>query len=254
MRRSFFCAIITVIALAAAERPYAGKWKINPDKSDFTRTLLVFENLPSGEWKIENGAMSYRFKIDGSEYPDGFGGTVSWRSVDPETWESVWKVNGKIVSTDMFKLSAGGNALTTHTAGTKANGETTNDVVEHRRVSGGPGLVGSWRISAWKPSAPRIMEFVASGENGLAIKDTDPAMVCETKLDGGDYPCAGPMLPVGWTMATSSGSHGSLIIHTKKDGKPVGISSIIVSEDGKSLTETISPSGSNPYKMVFDRQ
>ncbi len=78
-------------------------------------------------------------------------------------------------------------------------------------------------------------------------------MSCDAKLDGKDYPCTGPMLPPGFTVAMKSAAR-SLDLTVKKDGKPFFKSTYTVEADGKSMTETGTPaSGGDKLKIVFDR-
>ena len=46
-------AIAAVAAVAAADPPYVGKWKMNPAKSDFGQTTATYEQLPSGEMQFQ---------------------------------------------------------------------------------------------------------------------------------------------------------------------------------------------------------
>ena len=92
-----------------------------------------------------------------------------------------------------------------------------------------------------------------SGADGLSFKAPDMGMSCDAKLDGKDYPCAGPMLPTGFTVAMKHAGR-SLDMTVKKDGKPFYQSTLTVSADGKSLTETgATTTGSDKIKAVFDR-
>jgi hypothetical protein len=59
--------------LAAADPPYAGKWKMNLAKSDFGETTVTYEQLPAGEMRATMDGQSYTFRMDGKDYPDPFG-------------------------------------------------------------------------------------------------------------------------------------------------------------------------------------
>jgi len=97
------------------------------------------------------------------------------------------------------------------------------------------------------------MEMMASGTDGLIFKDLDMGMSCDGKLDGKDYPCTGPMLPPGFTVAMKN-AEGSLDLTVKKDGKPFFKGTYKVAADGKSMTETgAATSSSDKFKIVFDR-
>ena len=39
--------------------------------------------------------VTYKFKMDGKDYPDSMGGTAAWKAVDANTWEVVAKATVK---------------------------------------------------------------------------------------------------------------------------------------------------------------
>ena len=75
--RLFLICALASVALAA-DLPYAGKWKVNLAKSDFGQTTVTYESLPGGEWQTTAFGVTYKFKMDDKEYPDGMGGTIAW--------------------------------------------------------------------------------------------------------------------------------------------------------------------------------
>src|SRR5690349_198495 len=122
LRLTLLC---TVAATAmAADQPYVGKWKVNLAKSDFGETTLTLESLAGGEWQSTAFGITYKFKMDGKEYPDGMGGTASWKSLGANTWQMTAKANGKASETDTFKLAADGKTLTDNAKMMKADGGT----------------------------------------------------------------------------------------------------------------------------------
>ncbi len=245
--------LCTVVAAAmAADLPYAGKWKTNLAKSDFGQTNITFEALPGGEWQSTAFGVTYKFRMDGKEYPDGMGGTASWKALDANTWEMTSKANGKVAETDTFKLGADGKTLTDNARQTKPDGGSLDSTAVYERVSGGPSLAGKWRPRKVS-GAPGVIEMAPSGADGLLFRAVDMGMTCDAKLDGKDYPCAGPLLPPGFTVAFQNTGR-SLDLTVKKDGKPFFKGSYVVAADGKSMTETgASVSGGSKFKIVFDR-
>jgi len=249
-RLVLLCAIVS--AAMAADLPYAGKWKVNLAKSDFGQTSVTFENLPGAEWQMTAMGVTYKFKMDGKDYPDSMGGSAAWRAVDANTWELVAKANGKVTETDTFKLAADGKTLTDDTKQMKADGGSIDSIAVYARASGGPSLAGKWKTKKVS-GASGMMEMAASGTDGLIFKDLDMGMSCDTKLDGKDYPCTGPMLPPGFTVAMKKAER-SLDVTLKKDGKPFFKATFAVAADGKSMTEIgASANGGDKMKIVFDR-
>jgi len=236
----------------AAEPPYAGKWKVNLAKSDFGQTTITFESLPGGEWQTTSFGITYKFKMDGNDYPDGMGGMAAWKAVDANTWELVAKANGKVTETDTFKLGADGKTLTDSGKAMKADGGSIDSTTVYERASGGPSLAGKWKTKKVSGGSG-MMEMTASGTDGLTFKDPDMGMTCDAKLDDKDYPCSGPMMPAGFTVAMRKAGK-SLEIAVKKDGKLFFKATYTVSADGKSMTESGAPvTGGDKFKIVFDR-
>jgi hypothetical protein len=245
-------ALVAAMTLTAADLPYVGKWKVNLAKSDFGETSIAFESLAGGEWQTTAFGITYKFKMDGHDYPDGMGGTVAWKAVYANTWQMVVKANGKVTETDTFKLSSDGKTLTDTSKQMKADGGSLDSTSVYERVSGGPSIAGKWKTKKVTGASGEI-EMAATGSNGLSFKDPDMGMSCDGKLDGKDYPCTGPMLPPGFTVAMTSAGH-SLDLTVKKDGKPFFKSTYTVSADGKSMTEVATPTaGGDKIKIAFDR-
>lgn len=252
MRMRFVALCAMAAAALAADLPYVGKWKTNLAKSDFGQTTVTMESLPGGEWQSTAFGVTYKFKMDGKEYPDGMGGTIAWKETGANTWEAVSRANGKVTEMDKFKLGADGKTLTQSSNQKKADGGALDTTSVYQRVSGGPSLAGKWQTKKVS-GASSSMEFVASGADGLKYHDLDMDMSCDMKLDGKDYTCSGPTIPPGFTAAVKN-SGKALDLTVKKDGKIFFTATYTVSADGKTLREDASAIGSGEkMKIVFDR-
>jgi hypothetical protein len=253
MKTRLFLLCALVSTLFGADLPYVGKWKMNLAKSDFGQTTVTYESLPGGEWQTTGFGVTYKFKMDGKDYPDGMGGASAWKAVDAYTWEIVGKVKDKTTASDTLKLSADGKTLTDTSKQMKPDGGTMDSTTVFQRVSGGPGLGGKWQTKKVSGAAGGI-EFAPSGADGLSFKDTDMGMTCDSKLDGKDYPCTGPMTPPGFTVAMKNAPPRSLDITVKKDGKPLFEATYTVAADGKSMVETGGAvANTEKFKITFDR-
>lgn len=251
LRFALLCSVVTVAF--AADMPYLGKWKQNVAKSDFGDTTLTYESLPGGEWQASFFGISYKFKMDGKEYPDGMGGTTAWKPINSTTWDIVDKTNGKVTTTVALKLSADGKTLDETDKINKADGGTMESSTTYRRISGGPGLAGKWKTQKISGAAA-TMEFTSSAPDQLTYRDMDMGMTCPSKLDGKDYPCSGPTAGPGFTLSIRKASPASLDFVVKKDGKPMFKGTYAVSADGKSMTEIGNgASGADTFKIVWDR-
>lgn len=252
---SVILAVAAVLAVAAADLPYAGKWKMNPAKSDFGETTVTYVQLPSGEMQATMAGESYKFKIDGKDYPAIFGNTAAWKSLSPTSWETTYKLNGKVLTTETLTLSADGKTLTVNSKGKKPNGEMIDDTIVSERVSGGPGLAGKWKTKNLKSAAPSVLEITPSGTDGVIFKIVDMDLACNGKFDGKDHPCTGPTLAPGWTASFANAGPRGLDMTIKNNGKTLFKLSYSVSADGKTLTESGTATAANETtKVVYDKQ
>ena len=96
MRNVFLIGICVCGLGAAADAPYAGKWKMNVAKSNFGDTTVTYEQMPGGEMKTTADGQSYTFKTDGKDTMTPWGVTVAWKAIDANTWEMTEKTNGKV--------------------------------------------------------------------------------------------------------------------------------------------------------------
>lgn len=258
MKAPVRCAVLVAMiatALMASEMPYAGKWKLNPAKSDFGETTVTYEQTPAGEIKVTADGQSFTFKADGKEYPTPWGNTTAWKSIDATTWETTDKANGKITATGSVKLSTDSKTLTVESKTMKATGESSNDSMVFQRVSGGPGLSGKWKTKNVKISAPGVMDLAPKGSDGLTLRFVDQGGACDARFDGKDYPATGSMWPSGWTCMIAKAGPNGFELTWKKDGKPMYKSTLTTSADGKTLTEDGGAvSTTEKIKGVYDRQ
>jgi hypothetical protein len=191
--------------------------------------------------------------MDGKDYPDGLGDTVAWKPSGANAFQATWKMNGKTNFTDTVKVD--GDTLTVSTAGKKPNGEQMDTSTTFSRVSGGPGLAGKWKTKNVKASSASILELTPAAGDGLTYRAVDMGLVCDSKLDGKDYPCSGPTIAQGWTLAITKAGARSLDMLVKKDGKPFYKVNYTVAADGRSMTETGGAIAANEtVKVVYDRQ
>src|SRR5215475_1961406 len=157
--RNVLLIVIGACSLAAADAPYAGKWKMNAAKSDFGQMTVTYEQISGGEMKATMDAQSYTFKMDGKDAMTPWGMTLAWKETGPRTWEVTEKVNGKVTATSNVKLSADGAVMTMATKRVKSEGGTSDDSMTFQRVSGGKDLTGKWKTKNLTSSSPELLNL-----------------------------------------------------------------------------------------------
>jgi hypothetical protein len=232
--------------------PFFGKWKLDVAKSEFGETMLAFDRAASGEMQMTYLSRSYRFRVDGNDYPAILGMTAAWKQVDSNTWEAVYKRGDNVWTTDHTRLSSGGKALTIISKGITPAGGTNEHTTVYERVSGSSGLIGTWRTRSAPPAGSITLELVPSGTGGLSI--TRPDGSCDARFDGNDYPVHGPSVPPGMTWAIRRTGPRSFDWTTKANGDVFAETSFTISDDGKTLTGIGGRvADTRNTKMVFDR-
>jgi len=248
-------ALATAVSLTAADLPWVGKWRINAAKSDFRESTITYATAGPGEMQWTADGVTMKFKMDGKDYPDPWGGTSASKQLDPSSWETVSKLKDKVLSTDLHRLSADGKTLTVVSKGTRPDGKAFEDEYTWTRVSGGPGMLGKWKSSKVSYSAPSLIDITAYGADGLAFRDGDWGSTWSARFDGTDNTVKGPTVPDGFTIALKRTGPTSLEYVQKQNGKELYKGTMIVSADGRTITATGSAVGtSEKTTSVFDRQ
>ena len=113
MSHRFLLVLAAAAAFAAAGLPCAGKWKINLAKSDFGETTISFSQTGPGQMQYSADGLSYTFRMDGKDYPALIGRTAAWKQIDANTWETISKLNGKVLTTRLTvaRISDAGSSI-----------------------------------------------------------------------------------------------------------------------------------------------
>ena len=130
MRKTFALIAVAVLASGQAplaqsdkanELPYAGRWKLNIAKSDFGETTVTVAKVgpDNAEMQFTMAGQSYKFRVDGKDYPSIMGRTSAWKQIDANTWETLIKQDGMLITTDTTRLAADGKTMTVHSKGPK---------------------------------------------------------------------------------------------------------------------------------------
>lgn len=256
VRTAVFLAVLAAaVTLAAADLPWVGQWKINVAKSNYAEWTVTYAAAGPGEMQATMDGMTWKFKMDGKDYPDPWGGTSAWKQIDASTWETAEKLKGKVLSTEVKRLSADGKTLTIQSKGTRPNGKAFENEYVYTRESGGPGLPGKWKSSKVSYSAPSLVDITAYETEGLTLRFVDTGTTWSAKFDGKDNPIKGPEMPDGFTIALKRTGPTSLEYVQKQNGKELYKGTFTVSADGKTTTVVDTAVATNEKTTsVYDRQ
>lgn len=240
----------------AADDPFAGTWKLNQEKSQFTGDTMSFTAQRGGSIRFNAAGQYYTFKADGKRRAGLMRQQVAWTKVDDRTWRAAWSLKKKPVATETLAIAPDGRTLTDTVRGARADGTTFEDQIVYERTKGdGATLLGSWRSTRVNLAGFQTITIESRKPEGIVLTMVDFKSTCRAQLDGQDYPMKGPMTPPGVTMSFKSKGDRALQLLQKQSGIPLYRGTMTVDAEGRTLTWDWRPIAVNePMKAVFERQ
>lgn len=270
MRRvSAGAIVLACVAVAYAESPFVGSWKMNRDKTQFDANsgILKIEADGPGIRYSSAGTAVYGGALDGAERP-GLGiyakDTFVLKKNGDRGYETIQSRNGKNTVREVIEASADGKTLTSSFTplGPRKDGKQPTNVATYKRT-GGDGkphaFLGTWRrdpkLTKWGDEPPTTV-FTESG--GVLIMN-NPTTDVKTVIDLGKGAVAvtggNPATDVTRTakkiddrsfeMSTTRGGRTQTSTYrVTPDGKTIMVKFTGTNEDGKLVTTT----------SVFERQ
>jgi hypothetical protein len=144
------CAVVLSSSVALAAENWLGTWKLNLAKSKYSpgpapkSLTLNFEATADGIKHTSDGVNSegepmhagYLSKFDGTDVPytgNPDADTASAKKIDDNSYENIWKKDGKTTITAKVVVSKSGKTLTVTQTGTNAKGQTVNNTAVYDR-------------------------------------------------------------------------------------------------------------------------
>lgn len=238
-----------------AEDSFIGKWKLNPEKSQFNGLTYKIEDAGSNKYKFVFGDDVETLSIDGKPQMTKYGNTWAITKTGANTWKSIQKRDGKVTTSSVWTVSEDGQTLTTTDENMRPDGSTAHNEAKFKRTAGTSGLVGTWESTDLKLSSPAPIEIEAWKGDGYVIVNPAYKGRTEFKVDGKDYADKGPRVPKGLTVSAKRTSDRALELNYKLKEKALEVDHYEVSADGKTLTNTINFAGvDKPEVDVYERQ
>ncbi len=240
MKRLVLAVLFVAASVAWAQNPFNGTWKVSPSKVEFSQKPTIIE-IKDGRWicsncfpKIDVKADGTPQKITGSPYTDTY---VVKLSGDNHA-EVHGTKGGKPSFDNVYDIGKDGNTATIHyTDYTAANGQPQKGTTLLQRVGNAPAsgsrVAGQWRGAKIEDASAASMTFTFSGSADELTYKAGTGEGYTAKLDGKDYPYKGDP---GTTSVSLKKIDARTIEETdKRDGKPIFVSRLAVSADGKTM-------------------
>ena len=251
----WFLTIMATAGTAAAQAPFAGTWKLNQEKSQLAGDTMKFGPAEGQAIELKAGGVAYSFRVDGKSYAMPSGDSATWRQTSPESWTTEYrKADGKLFSSDTWKLSSDGQKLSVTTSGVKANGDLYTDTAEYARTAGSSGLIGAWKSTDVKLSSPDEFSIEELGFDKLVLKVPAMKVTCELTPDGKEVAVEGPDIPSGLRISLTRTGPYTFKLVQKLNGSVISTSVYTVAEDRETMTEVGGAPGDPPATMVWEKQ
>ena len=238
--RKFAFLLLLIPALAWAQSPFDGTWKIDLSKSKLPKKPDVFL-VQNGMYECKSCNPPINVKADGTFQKisgDPYRDAVMVKVVDDKHIEMASQKDGKDVSKSTRAVSDDGDSMTIAWTyyGNPAGGPVSG-TDKMKRVAKGPAganmTSGSWRDEKADVATADAITFTFKSAGGDSMSYSTPTGQSYTaKLDGTDAPYVGD--PV--TSSVSLKRMGESVEETdKRDGKVISVAKMTVAKDGKTM-------------------
>jgi hypothetical protein len=243
MRKYFMgaCALALLVPAAAlAASPFDGTWKADTNSAQMPKKPDVFL-LQNGMYDCKTCVPAENVKADGADNAvsgNPYFDSVAIKVVDDHTIQETDKKAGKTVATSTTTIAADGKTGTfefTDSSNTNAAPVTGKGTIT--RVAGGPkgshAISGSWRtasVSGFSDNGLTVT-YMTDGDNLTMTSPTGQKYTA--KMDGTDSPMTGDS-GITSVSVKKIGKNG-LKETDKRNGKVIGMSTMTVSGDGKTI-------------------
>lgn len=240
MKRILFLLLLVPV-LSWAQSPFDGTWKVDLSKSKFPKKPDEYL-LKDGMYECKTCKPEIRVKADGQMQAvsgDPYYDMRMVKVVDDKHVESAATKAGKDAARWTMAVSDDGNTLTTNWTyyGNPSGGPVTGTDTETRvgkAPAGAHAISGSWRDAKQDVGTSDAVTFTYKTSGGDTLSMTTPTGQSYTaKLDGKEVPFVGDP---GTTTVSLKRIGDSVEETDYRDGKPISVSKMTVSADGKSMT------------------
>jgi hypothetical protein len=235
----------------AVENPWIGTWKLDAAHSQLAGDTFTVTHGPGKLLHFTDGVIAFDFGTDGKEYKAAYDRTIVWTPTGPNSWETVNKKNGAVLTKSERTLSADGNTLSRHYTETHADGSTSEGDDVYARLSGGPGLLGTWKsIKVTDSGGPKT--FIISAPTSATMRFEIPEWKAhaEGAVDGRDLPVVGDTTPAGMTASFKLVTPTQLKYVLKVNGKEDTEGVQTLAADGRTYTDVSWSPGKESEKQT----
>jgi hypothetical protein len=239
---------LTLPCVAQDNNPWNGSWKIDKSTLKYDGPSVSIVTDADGYTVTRGGTASPKVVCDGKpNAPDK--GTVTTCTKNGTGYELVNTRDGKTVSKVKLELSADGQTATRTVQVIPPQGSPYTITLLSKKVSGGAGAPTVWKETSFTESQDTGILTVQVNGDSVDFKETDNDKPLTCKLDG---------TPTNFgrgTISVKQDGPRTLKVTYSQDGKVGRENTFVLSEDGKTVTETdVTPAPSaSTMSVMFNK-
>ena len=249
------CALAATAGCGVPSADWNGTWKLDAPKSTFLEHAITTISISAdGEYHYYVGLVSHRFRCDGVYRPMPNNRTQACVKRSATTLDSIRMENGVKTNTYHWELSPDGKTFTSTATAFRPSGSVIMGQLVAKRISVSNGFAGEWKETTF--SQPPTELKLSLDSRYLHISYPGLGNYVDAPLNGADAAVHGPLAPEGLTYSVRLAGRHEISMVKKRNGEPVNRGTLMLSDDGRVVTESWWSSGrlGDESTFVYDRQ
>ena len=246
---ALLCCAAGALPCAGQSNPWNGTWKMDKSSIKYAGPTFSIAMDAEGYTLTRGGKTDPKRICDGRPHqaPDG---TTTLCTRTGSGYEVETSKSGAATVKMTISLSNDGNMMTRKALISPPGGDPFTITTTSKRVSGGPGVSGTWKEVHFDESSETGLLTIAVAGDSVAFKETDAAKPTTCKLDGTEVKSGGTS-----TMAVKMEGTHTLKVTYRSEGKIRRENTFELSPDGKTIKETdVTPEPSpSTTSMLFHK-
>jgi hypothetical protein len=226
------CCAVGALPCVAQSNPWNGSWKLDASSVKYSGPTFSIAADGEGYTLTRGGKVDPKRVCDGRPHTAPEGTTTTCTGSGSNYQVNTMK-SGDAEVNATISLSSDGNMMTRKVLISPPGATPFTVTTTSTRVSGGPGISGTWKEVHFAESAESGLLTIAISGDSVAFKETDAEKPILCKLDGTEVKLYGTS-----TIAVKlDGSH-TLKVTYRADGKIRRENTFELSPDGTTIKET----------------
>ena len=230
--------VATVAGCHFTPSPWDGQWTLDESKSHFAAPTFTIAVSPEGVYDVDEGAIDYSFRCDGSPYPTAnrTGGFISCTENGPKILVLKKNTNGPDSTNTRWELSDDGKTLTTIDRLIQIGGSTKDKYLVWARDSGSRGFSGRWKATNPFDALSKTVVLILN-YNSFHFEDSLWGQFSDSRFGEPPTIIRGSNQPFGYARSVKLLGPRQIQTEDTCAGRVIRRTTWKVSDDGKTLYE-----------------